>query len=662
MAQVIAWQKTLAARLGGVTLVLLAVALLVVLGTFYMLASLQAEARWTALAAEGQEYHYQLLFLANQYFRVPADQRAPIRTSLEQLSDTAANGLRRLREGDSAHGIPPAADAEVRSTIEKREEIWKEIKPVVEQLLGKTKFQEAEDLLARLEILSGQLSEQIKEGIARQDAAERHRVAWFQALLAGSAVLLLACIGLLVWMVRGVSGRTRALAGTAERIAAGELDRTANVSGSDELAALCTAFNTMTGSLRTTLAKKIDEKTRNRAILDSTADGIVTLDEKGTIRSTNSAAERLFGYKGDGLVGRNVSVVVPALYQEDANYDDRDVRPGEAQAIGDESVVTGHHRDGTQCTLALRVSEMTYHGEKLFIATLRDITKARKIEEERSRVLAAVREAVAQLSSASAEILTSTQQQAAGAQEQAAAVTETVATVEEVTQTAEQAAQRAKGVGEAVQHTLEVGRVGRKTVEESITALENVREQVEATAETILALAEQAQAIGEITATVADIAEQTNLLALNAAIEASRAGEHGRGFAVVAGEVKALADQSKKATAQVRQILGEVQKATNAAVLSTEEVTKGVAAAGKVSGNAGETIRALAETLAEAAQAAAQITASAGQQATGMAQIHQAMRNIDQVSKQNLAAVRQAEQAAQDLNTLGTRLSGIVGN
>jgi methyl-accepting chemotaxis protein len=273
-----------------------------------------------------------------------------------------------------------------------------------------------------------------------------------------------------------------------------------------------------------------------------------------------------------------------------------------------------------------------------------------------------VREAVAQLTSAGAEILASTQQQAAGAQQQAAAVSETVATVDEVTQTSEQATQRAKGVGDAVGRTLEIGRAGRKTVEGSIAALAVVRQQVETTAETILALAEQAQAIGDITAAVADIAEQTNLLALNAAIEASRAGEHGRGFAVVAGEVKALADQSKKATAQVRQILGEVQKATNAAVLSTEEVTKGVAAAGTVSGQAGETIGALAETLAEAAQAAAQIVASAGQQATGMAQIHQAMRNIDQVAKQNLAAMRQAEQAAQNLNTLGGRLSGIVGN
>ena len=177
--------------------------------------------------------------------------------------------------------------------------------------------------------------------------------------------------------------------------------------------------------------------------------------------------------------------------------------------------------------------------------------------------------------------------QAAGAQEQAAAVGQTVTTVDEVTQTADQAAQRAKMVGDTVQRTLEIGKAGRKAVEDSIAALDRVKDQVEATAENILMLAEQAQTIGEIIATVNDIAEQTNLLALNAAIEASRAGEHGKGFAVVAGEVKALADQSKKATAQVRQILGEIQKATNTAVLSTEEVTKGVAAAAKVAGQAG---------------------------------------------------------------------------
>ena len=239
-------------------------------------------------------------------------------------------------------------------------------------------------------------------------------------------------------------------------------------------------------------------------------------------------------------------------------------------------------------------------------------------------------------------------------------MSETVATVDEVTQTSDQAAQRAKISARPCSKHSQIGQAGRKATEDSIAALAKVQEQVEATAENILALAEQAQAIGEITAAVADVAEQTNLLALNAAIEASRAGEHGKGFAVVAGEVKALADQSKKATAQVRQILGEIQKGTNAAVLSTEEVTKGVAAAGRVTDQAGQTIKALAETLAEAAQAAAQITASAGQQATGMAQIHQAMRNIDEAARQNLAALAPGRSRPPRTSTaLGTRLAAL---
>lgn len=271
-----------------------------------------------------------------------------------------------------------------------------------------------------------------------------------------------------------------------------------------------------------------------------------------------------------------------------------------------------------------------------------------------------IREAVGKLTSTSAELLAGTTQQAAGAQEQAAAVSETTATVDEVTQTSEQSAQRAKGVGEAVQRTVEIGHTGRKVVSESVAATNKVKEQVELTAENILTLAEQAQAIGEIIATVNDIAEQTNLLALNAAIEASRAGEQGKGFSVVAAEVKALADQSKKATSQVRQILGQIQKATNSAVLSTEEVTKGVAGAIRVAGQAGDTINALTSTLAEVSQATAQIVASAGQQAAGMSQIHQAIRNIDQVTRQNLTATRQAEQAAQDLNNLGNQLAAMI--
>jgi methyl-accepting chemotaxis protein len=211
-------------------------------------------------------------------------------------------------------------------------------------------------------------------------------------------------------------------------------------------------------------------------------------------------------------------------------------------------------------------------------------------------------------------------------------------------------------VADIAQKSMEVGKAGRRVVDDSVQMMGIVKEQVEASTEGILSLAEQAQSIGAIIASVTEIAEQTNLLALNAAIEASRAGEQGRGFSVVAAEIKALAGQSKKATAQVRQILSEIQRATNGAVMSTEQSTKSVNNAMKVIATAGDTIRQLGDVISQASQAAAQISASAGQQAAGTSQIHQAMQNINQVTSQNLGSTRQMEQAARDLSVLGGRL------
>lgn len=294
-------------------------------------------------------------------------------------------------------------------------------------------------------------------------------------------------------------------------------------------------------------------------------------------------------------------------------------------------------------------------------ASLRSmIDTERSAREKLEELLRTITEAIGSVASAAAEILAATNQQASGAQQQAASVAETVTTVDEVLQTSEQAAHRATSVSQSSQKSLDISKAGRKAVDDSVAVMGNVKQQVESIAENILALAEQAQAIGEIIATVNDIAEQTNLLALNAAIEASRAGEHGRGFSVVATEVKALAEQSRRATAQVRQILGDIQKATNSAVIVTEEGTKSVNRAIRVVNDAGETIRVLSEAVNEAAQVAAQIAASSGQQATGVAQIHQAMKDIKQVTHQTLASTRQAEQAAQGLNTLAGKLRSLV--
>jgi methyl-accepting chemotaxis protein len=173
-------------------------------------------------------------------------------------------------------------------------------------------------------------------------------------------------------------------------------------------------------------------------------------------------------------------------------------------------------------------------------------------------------------------------------------------------------------------------------------------------------LSEQGQAIGEIMASVNDLAEQSNLLAVNASIEAAKAGEHGKGFAVVAQEVRNLAQQSKQATAQVRTILSDFQKATSTAVMATEQGSKAVDSGVKQSAEASEAIRILTDSISEAAQAAAQIAASSQQQRVGMDQVALAMESIKQASLQNASSTKQGEAAAMNLHTLGQKMKLLV--
>jgi len=264
------------------------------------------------------------------------------------------------------------------------------------------------------------------------------------------------------------------------------------------------------------------------------------------------------------------------------------------------------------------------------------------------------------LNSASSEILASTQQQAASMVEQASAIQQTTTTMEEVKQSGAQISERAKQVAASAEATSAASHTGLQAVENTARTMETIREQAEAVAGNVVSLSEKTQAIGEIIAAVNDLAEQSNLLAVNAAIEAAKAGEQGRGFAVVAQEIKGLAEQSKQATAQVRAILNDVQKATAAAVLATEQGSKAVETGVKQSGEAGETIRSLANSIIETTQAATQIAASSQQQLVGTDQVAMAMENIKQATAQNVAGAEQAEKAAQNLHELGQKLKQMV--
>ncbi|MEW5842108.1 MAG: CHASE3 domain-containing protein [Bacteroidota bacterium] len=283
-----------------------------------------------------------------------------------------------------------------------------------------------------------------------------------------------------------------------------------------------------------------------------------------------------------------------------------------------------------------------------------------KMVENLRRIAKELSEGINVLGTSASEILTATTQVASSASETATAVSETSTTVEEVKQTSQVATQKAKYVSDISQKAAQISVTGKKSVDDSISGMNKIREQMESIGESTIKLSEQSQAIGEIIASVNDLADQSNLLAVNAAIEAAKAGEQGKGFTVVAQEIKSLAEQSKQATAQVRSILSDVQKAMSAAVLATEQGMKAVESGVKQSTEAGSSIKVLSDSIMEASQAATQIAASSQQQSVGMDQVALAMENIKQASTQNVVSTKQAETAAQNLHGLGQKLKELV--
>ncbi|MSQ47341.1 MAG: methyl-accepting chemotaxis protein [Deltaproteobacteria bacterium] len=271
-----------------------------------------------------------------------------------------------------------------------------------------------------------------------------------------------------------------------------------------------------------------------------------------------------------------------------------------------------------------------------------------------------VAKGVATLTAATNDIMASVSQVVAASSETAVSVTQTASTVEEVKQTAYVSSRKAQEVSDESRKTARISQDGQKAVEQAMVGMTRVREQIESIADSVIKLGEQSQTIGNIIATVNEIAEQSNLLAVNAAIEAANAGDAGKGFSVVAQEVKRLAEQSKRSTAQVRTILNEIQKAAQTAVLVTEQGTRSAEAGAKQAIEAGESIQTLTKSVTDSSLAVTQIAASSQQQVIGMDQVGRAIENIKKAALQNLEGIRQIETAAKSLQQVGVTLQVLV--
>ncbi|MFC1835173.1 methyl-accepting chemotaxis protein [Thermodesulfobacteriota bacterium] len=273
-----------------------------------------------------------------------------------------------------------------------------------------------------------------------------------------------------------------------------------------------------------------------------------------------------------------------------------------------------------------------------------------------------VMEGVNILTASTSEISATVSQLAASTSKTSAAVTQATTTVEEVKQAARVSSEKAKRVAQSAKQAENISDSGKQATENTIYRMNLIKEQMESIGQTVVKLSAHGEAIGDIIEAVQDLADQSNLLAVNASIEAARAGEQGKGFAVVAQEIKTLADQSKEATKQVRNLLQDTKRNVTAVVLATEEGGKAVEAGVEESVLAGESIQALTISVAESSQAATVIDTSSEQQFIGIDQVAGAMSNIESAMAQNLDGTTQLETAARRLEDLGNALLHLISS
>ncbi|MGY4503757.1 methyl-accepting chemotaxis protein [Bradyrhizobium sp. GM24.11] len=259
----------------------------------------------------------------------------------------------------------------------------------------------------------------------------------------------------------------------------------------------------------------------------------------------------------------------------------------------------------------------------------------------------AVGEIIHTVSSASTELEAS-----AGTLTTTAARSQELAT--SVAAASEEASTNVQSVASATEElSSSVNEISRQVQESARMANEAVH-QARSTTDRVSELSKAAARIGDVVELINTIAGQTNLLALNATIEAARAGEAGRGFAVVASEVKALAEQTAKATGEIGQQITGIQSATQDSVTAIREISGTIERLSEIS----STIAAAVEEQGAATQ---EISRNVQQAAQGTQQVSSNVADVQQGASETGTASSQLLSAAQTLSTDSNRLKLEVG-
>jgi methyl-accepting chemotaxis protein len=219
----------------------------------------------------------------------------------------------------------------------------------------------------------------------------------------------------------------------------------------------------------------------------------------------------------------------------------------------------------------------------------------------------------------------------------------TASSISEMDTSIKQVGEHARLAAEIAREVLTEAEAGRESVHATIAGIAEIKRSSHTTSEVINALSGSAADISDILRVIDDITDQTNLLALNAAIIAAQAGEHGKGFAVVAGEIKQLADRTKRSTKEIGNVVSGVLQHTELAVKTIALAEGSIESGGKLSQHSGEVLDRIYQRMKNSADQVAEIAQATVKQATGSHMISQAMENHAQMIMQIRNSTREQE-------------------
>ncbi|GGE47345.1 methyl-accepting chemotaxis protein [Halopseudomonas oceani] len=265
-----------------------------------------------------------------------------------------------------------------------------------------------------------------------------------------------------------------------------------------------------------------------------------------------------------------------------------------------------------------------------------------------------------ELDRASGELNTIATRMAHGSREQFSRTDQVATAMQEMSAAAAEVAQHAAEAARAADDADSNAQEGGQVMQATIHAMQDMLAQITQTTEVIRRLEGDSNRIGKVLDVIQGIAEQTNLLALNAAIEAARAGEAGRGFAVVADEVRTLAKRTAESTAEIQQIINDVQSGAGEAVKAIAiGQTRSESSMQQVN-LAGERLTQITVAIESIRDMNRQISTAADEQTSVAEDITRNITEITDIAAANQSEVDNTARASQALHDLSGELSTLT--